>query len=116
MNINDILRKYRTQAFSERDKGTRFERLMQAYLQAEPKYQAVLEKVWLWGEFPYRKDFGSGKDVGIDLVARTFDGKFWAVQCKCYDEHTAITKADVDTFLATSEKRFQNEELQGVGF
>ncbi|MCY3998198.1 MAG: hypothetical protein OXE55_02425, partial [Flavobacteriaceae bacterium] len=26
-------------------------------------------KVWLWAEFPYRKEFG-GQDVGIDLVAQ----------------------------------------------
>ena len=116
MTFSAILDKYRAISFSERDKGTRFERLMQAYLKVEPKYQALLEEVWLWNDFPYRKDFGSGKDTGIDLVARTFDGKFWAIQCKCYDEHTQITKADVDTFLSTSGRRFQNEDLQGTSF
>jgi predicted helicase len=33
-----ILSKYRKISFSERDKGNRFERLMQAYLQTDPKY------------------------------------------------------------------------------
>lgn len=116
MMFSAILDKYRKISFSERDKGARFERLMQAYLKVEPKYQAMLSEVWLWNDFPYRKDFGSGKDTGIDLVAKTFDGKFWAIQCKCYDEHTQITKADVDTFLSTSGRRFQNEDLQGTGF
>ena len=32
-----ILDKYRTHSFSERDKGDRFERLIQAYLQSDPK-------------------------------------------------------------------------------
>ena len=31
--FHDILAKYRTFSFSERDKGDRFERLMQAFLQ-----------------------------------------------------------------------------------
>ncbi|MCD8061267.1 MAG: DEAD/DEAH box helicase family protein [Akkermansiaceae bacterium] len=112
----DILEKYRTHSFSERDKGNRFERLMKSYLMVEPKYKTIIETVWLWNEFPFRKDFGSGKDVGIDLVAKTFDGRYWAVQCKCYDKDTQITKANVDTFLATSDKRFQNEYLQATSF
>jgi len=108
MTFYEILNKYRNISFSERNKGDRFERLMQSFLLTAPQYQAVLKDVWLWNEFPFRKDFGSGKDVGIDLVARTFDGKYWAIQCKCYDSNTQITKADVDTFLSTSEKRFRN--------
>jgi len=38
MTFNDVLEKYRAAAFSERDKGDRFERLMQSYLQTDPKY------------------------------------------------------------------------------
>ena len=116
MTFYEILNKYRNVSFSERNKGDRFERLMQSFLLTAPQYQAVLKDVWLWNEFPFRKDFGSGKDVGIDLVARTFDGKYWAIQCKCYDSNTQITKADVDTFLSTSEKRFRNDELQAMSF
>ncbi|MBQ9368291.1 MAG: DEAD/DEAH box helicase, partial [Victivallales bacterium] len=115
MTFRDILDKYRTQSFSEQDKGTRFERLMKAWLLTAPQYQNVIKEVWMWSEFPFRKDFGSGHDVGIDLVARTVDGDYWAVQCKCYQD-TQITKAHVDTFLSTSEKRFRDEELRQVGF
>ena len=115
MTFRDILNKYRTQSFSEQDKGTRFERLMKAWLLTAPQYQNVIKEVWMWSEFPFRKDFGSGHDVGIDLVARTVDGDYWAVQCKCYQD-TQITKAHVDTFLSTSEKRFRDEELRQVGF
>lgn len=115
MTFQDILAKYRKQSFSEQDKGTRFERLMKAWLLTAPQYQNVIKEVWMWSEFPFRKDFGSGHDVGIDLVARTVDGDYWAVQCKCYNE-TQITKAHVDTFLSTSEKRFRDEELRQVGF
>ena len=78
-----ILDKFRSEAVSERDKGGRFERLMQAYMQTTPLYADDLDKVWLWSEFPYNDQFG-GKDLGIDLVARTTDNDYWAIQCKCY--------------------------------
>ena len=75
-----ILEHYRKYSFSEADKGTRFERLMQAYLLTDPKYASRLNKVWLWNEFPGKIDFG-GHDIGIDLVALTTDGEYWAIQC-----------------------------------
>lgn len=103
-----IINKFRHEAWSERDKGFRFERLMQAYLKTTALYEGRFEEVWLWTEFPYHDQFG-GKDVGIDLVAITFSGEYWAVQCKCYAENNYITKADVDTFLSTSSKTFEVE-------
>lgn len=66
-------------SFSERDKGDRFERLMQAYLLTDPKYAYRLKKVWLWNEFPGKNDLG-GQDVGIDLTIPTTGRKKWAIQ------------------------------------
>ena len=103
-----ILNKFRQDAFSERDKGYRFERLMQAYLKTTTLYANLFEEVWLWTEFPFHDQFG-GKDTGIDLVARTVEGEYWAIQCKCYEANAFINKPDVDTFLSTSGKRFETE-------
>ncbi|MDR0961954.1 MAG: hypothetical protein LBM62_05275 [Mediterranea sp.] len=89
MNFNTLLDIYRKEAQSEREKGARFERLMQRYLLTEPYYASHFSKVWLWDEFPFRKNLG-GSDTGIDLVANT--GSYWAVQCKCYQETTTINK------------------------
>ena len=72
MSFQTILTKYRKDSFSERDKGSRFERLMQVYLKTDPKYAYLFKKVWLWNEFPGRGDLGGG-DTGIDLVALTLD-------------------------------------------
>lgn len=105
-NFTQILDIFREEALSERDKGYRFERLMQAYLKTTSVYQNVFEEVWLWMEFPYHDQFG-GKDIGIDLVAKTFDNDYWAIQCKCFAADKYITKGDVDTFLATSSKTFE---------
>ncbi|MCI5143031.1 MAG: hypothetical protein D3909_15135 [Candidatus Electrothrix sp. ATG1] len=115
MSFNRILEKYRSIAFSERDKGDRFERLMQAYLQTDPKYADNLEKVWLWNEFPGREDLG-GSDTGIDLVARTCAGEYLAVQCKCFQESARIDKPAVDSFLATSGRTFSDEQGETVSF
>lgn len=108
MNFNKILDHYRENSFSEHDKGTRFERLMQLYLQTEPFYASRFKKVWLWAEFPFRKDLG-GQDTGIDLVVETTHGAYWAVQCKCFQESATINKAEVDSFLTTAGRSFINE-------
>jgi predicted helicase len=115
MKFDSVLEKYRKFAFSEKDKGTRFERLMQAYLQTDPKYAYRFKHVWLWNEFPGRHDFG-GTDTGIDLVALTVDGDYWAVQCKCYQESAIIDKPAVDSFLATSSREFKDEALRTTRF
>lgn len=107
MNFKEILHKFRTESFTEREKGTKFERLMRSWLLTDPRYNE-LEKVWLWEEFPGRKDFG-GTDTGIDLVAKTEMGDYWAIQCKCYAEDATIDKPAVDSFLATSSRTFTNE-------
>ena len=108
MSFQKVLDKYRKYSFSERDKGERFERLIQAYLQTDPKYSNQFKYVWLWNEFPGRKDFG-GKDTGIDLVGLTFEDDYWAIQCKCYQESSTIDKNAVDSFLSTSSRSFKNE-------
>ena len=104
-----LLDKFRTEAFSERDKGYRFERLMQDYLKTSALYANLFETIWLWTDFPYHDQFG-GKDIGIDIVARTYDGDYWAIQCKCFAADAYITKPDVDTFLSTSGKSFETDD------
>lgn len=95
MTFNDILHKFRSESFTQKDKGTQFERLMRSWLLSDPRY-SNLTKVWLWDDFPSRADLG-GKDTGIDLVARTEEGDYWAIQCKCYKEDSVIDKPAVDS-------------------
>ena len=116
MPFTKILDKYRRESFSEANKGTRFEELIREYLWADPKYGVYLKDIWLWRDFPSRKDFGSGHDVGIDLVARTMDGHYWAIQCKCYQENASIQKAEVDTFITTAMRHFNDENMQPTAF
>lgn len=115
MSFNKILEKYRKISFSERDKGDRFERLIKAYLQTDPKYANQFKKVWLWNEFPGKEDLGSS-DTGIDLVAVTHNNDYWAIQCKCYQETATIDKPAVDSFLSTSSREFKDENLRTTRF
>ena len=110
-----ILDKYRDESISQRDKGNKFELLMLRYLKTDPIYANTLSEVWLWNDFFAKDQFG-GKDVGIDLVAETTGGSFWAIQCKCYKADAKIDKPAVDTFLATSGKTFHDRNGNKVHF
>ena len=115
MTFKEILEKYRAISFTEKEKGTKFERLMRSWLLTDPRYER-LTHVWMWNDFPSKSDFG-GKDIGIDLVAKTELGEYWAIQCKCYQESAKIDKPEVDSFLSTSSKTFlDHETMQTVGF
>jgi len=79
LSFKSILQKYREESISEQDKGYKFERLMQKFLKRAPLYD--FESVELWSEFPYKSQFGS-KDTGIDIVAKTSSGQWWADKAK----------------------------------
>ena len=82
------------------DKGKVFERLTQLYLKTHPEYQTRLKKVWrAKDELPpgIRSHIGLPRtDEGIDLVAETFDGELWAIQCKFRtDTRQSLTVTDL---------------------
>jgi len=87
---------------SEKEKGDLFEQLVRAYLLLDPEYATKLRKVWLLNEVPssLRKKLRlPPDDQGIDLIAETNTGEFWAIQCK-YREDTSRPLAwrEISTF------------------
>ena len=54
--IHEILAEIRQKSLTEKEKGTDFERLMKLWFLTDPRY-SNLQQVWLWEEFPARKDF-----------------------------------------------------------
>ena len=56
-SFQSVITTFRKEAFSERDKGDKFERLMQSYLQTDPKYASLFSNVWLWNRFTCKKGF-----------------------------------------------------------
>ncbi|MFN5854671.1 MAG: DEAD/DEAH box helicase family protein, partial [Pseudanabaenaceae cyanobacterium] len=102
VTIHQILDQFRREATSPKDLGNKFERLMVAYLQADPQYVALFQRVWLWMDFPLR---GNKGDLGIDLVAQERNtGDYWAIQCKCYQPDHVLSKGDIDSFFTASGK------------
>lgn len=87
---------------SEKQKGDVFEELVKAYLLLEPEYASKLKHVWLYREVPRaiaQKLQMPATDQGIDLVAETNDGEFWAIQCKYrQDTDHSLTWREVSTF------------------
>ncbi|MBR4383036.1 MAG: DEAD/DEAH box helicase, partial [Selenomonadaceae bacterium] len=110
MTIDELLEKYRAEESSTHGLGTKFERLMKNFMLTYPAWRGKFSDVWLWNEFPFREELG-GIDLGVDLVAKTVDGDFWAVQCKFYAETTIIDKTVVDTFISTSGKTFGGQNF-----
>jgi predicted helicase len=104
LSIDELLDTYRLSAQTEREKGTYYERLCAAFLRHDPVQAALYEQVWTWASWAEAHDW-SGKDVGIDLVAklRGLDG-FAAIQCKFYSARHQISKTDIDSFLSASSK------------
>jgi superfamily II DNA or RNA helicase len=76
----------RAKKLSEAEKGIAFERLTQLYLKTAPEYRTKLQDVWLLREVPVdvrrRLNLPGPRDEGIDLLARTRQGKYWAIQAK----------------------------------
>ena len=86
----------------ETEKGAAFERLTQLYLQTEPEYKTQLQHVWLLREVPadIRRHLNlPSSDEGIDLLARTRRGEYWAIQTKFRSQRdTALSRRDLSTF------------------
>lgn len=118
-SIYEALDFIRTTATSERDKGTKYERLTRFFLKNDPLWKSRFSDVWMWANAPTN----DGVDIGIDLVAQDReDGTYWAIQCKCFDDDATLDyqtvatffgKAGVDgtyphTMIVTSAARYSN--------
>lgn len=84
-------------ATSQRDKGTKFERLLKRYLEVEPKYADQFSNVWMWQDWPGRNGL---VDTGIDLVAEDrYTGELVGIQAKFYDPASPLPKQAIDSFF-----------------
>ena len=85
-----------------KQKGDLFEELVKAFLLLDPEYATKLSHVWLHKEVPdvIRERIKlPAADKGIDLVAQTKDGDFWAIQCKYRADTThSLSWREISTF------------------
>jgi predicted helicase len=83
-------------------KGDAFEQFVKAFLLLDPEYASKISDVWIHHEVPSairKKLHLPDSDQGIDLIAKTKDGEFWAVQCKYRAESARpIPWREISTF------------------
>jgi predicted helicase len=115
MNLKSTLDKYRLESLSQTDKGDKFEKLTVNFLKTFKTYHNYFAEVHQWKDWSFHESI-SAKDTGIDLVAKTNLGKYWAIQCKCYDSKYEINKSSIDSFIATSGKKFKGKNIPETSF
>ncbi|MDA8628642.1 DEAD/DEAH box helicase family protein [Bacteroidia bacterium] len=106
--------RYLSQADNQ-TKGELFEQITERFLRWSPKYSAILKEVWRMNDLPNKVLNNLGipsQDQGIDLIAETHEGKYWAIQCKYHGDSTRkISHREISTFLALS-----NSVANGIDF
>lgn len=96
---------------SQRDRGTLFEVIVKTYLQNEPMYSQIFDKVWMLNEVPDEYCIPK-KDTGVDLVAKFSNtNELVAIQCKYYSQDTKIQKSHIDSFLNEVGKNYYSKGL-----
>ncbi len=104
VSFQEMLDQIRAVSDSEREKGSRFERVMKKFFIEDPWYRERFSNVWLWPEWAARRRDFDGSDTGVDLVAEEREGGYCAIQCKCYAPGTRISKPHLDSFIAASAR------------
>lgn len=99
-----------------KSKGDIFERLTQLFLLSQPEYRSKITHVWNAGsEVPpgvRRRLNLPNPDEGIDLIARTVNDTYWAIQCKYRtDTDKAVTTDDLAKFSSLAFVYCKNIEL-----
>lgn len=108
MSFDDLIQQINDNNKQQRDRGTAFEYLVQAYLKNEPTYKNLYSDVWMLSEVP--SEYGiPANDIGVDLVAQKRTGELVAIQAKFY-EHK-IQKSDIDSFLSELGKNYYSEGI-----
>jgi predicted helicase len=87
---------------TEKGKGDIFEYLTKLILTTRPEYSLMLKNVWIQQEgIPKEireKVNLPTSDEGIDIVAETFTGEYWAIQCKFKGQNQTPTYKELSTF------------------
>jgi len=94
--------------FGEQGAGKKFEVFCKWFLENDPRWSKSIDKVWLWDDYPNK---WQRQDLGTDLVFRDKEGLIWAVQAKCYSEHRATTKGDMNSFIADTGRKEVDRRL-----
>jgi predicted helicase len=96
-------------------KGDVFEQLTKYYLKTDSLYSSMFENVWHHSEIPInvrdelRLPF---PEIGVDLIAKHFDGSYCAIQCKFHqDAEQNVSYDELSTFFSVTERKGTYEKL-----
>jgi predicted helicase len=109
----------RARNLSRNEKSLAFERLTQLYLQTAPEYGGTkLQNVWMLrdvsSDIRRRLNLPS-RDEGIDLIAATRRGEYWAIQCKFRSQKDKpLTRHELGTFTSLAFNTCNNIALAVV--
>ncbi|MBR1860097.1 MAG: DEAD/DEAH box helicase [Selenomonadaceae bacterium] len=106
MTFEDVLKKYRTLPANKLKMSMHFEKMMKRFMQTYPVYLDKFSDVWIWQDFPYNQDFSDIVNSGIDLVAKTHSGEFWAIHCRSYPTNSNFEKYMIELFTTMSNRTF----------
>ncbi|MDD4756677.1 MAG: hypothetical protein PHG29_11410 [Prolixibacteraceae bacterium] len=98
-----------------KNKGDIFEYLTKFILLTRPEYNSILKEVWIQQEgFPIdiREKLNlPSSDEGIDLIAETISGEYWAIQCKFKRKNQTPTYKELSTFSNLANNYCKNISL-----
>ncbi len=103
--LPDILNEMRNRSENEHQKGISFEQFMLLYFKTDKLYADIIEDIWQYKDWPDLPENWLRENSGIDLVAKTYAGEYWAIQCKFY-KSPSIRKDHVASFISDSQKEF----------
>ena len=99
-------------------RGAVFERLTQLYFQTTPEYRTEIQHIWTLREVPpddCRRLRLPTRDEGIDLIARTRRGEYWAIQAKFRSQRDKpLNRTELGTFTSLAFNTCSNIALAVV--
>ncbi|MYE38399.1 MAG: hypothetical protein F4X82_02700 [Candidatus Spechtbacteria bacterium SB0662_bin_43] len=103
MTIAQRIQQIQSNSKNTVEQGRDFEKLVIQVFKNHPEYE-IKDCDW-WGDWKEREEkTGLGpQDIGIDLIAKRNDGKYIAIQCKCFTEEHTVSKSVIDSFLSVSQ-------------
>ncbi len=101
--FDELIKQINDNLDQQRDRGTAFEKMVVSYLKNEPVYKHKFESVWLLNKVPDKFHIPK-KDLGVDIVAKDYEGKLTAVQAKFYKGK--VGKETINSFLAETGKDY----------
>ena len=99
-SLRKVLETFRRNSSNETELGTYFEKFVKLYFEHDEIHKYLYSKVWRYSDWAI--EYGCPpQDTGIDLVGENSDGDgLCAIQREFYAEENAITKKDIDSFVA----------------